>query len=239
MNIIKVGATNSTSTLIAKLFRSGETEIPSALYAVDQTGGRGRQERPWNSEPGKNLTISYVLPDFGVSAESVFRAMRQITWSVLQVLETSGVSDLSVKWPNDIMAGDRKIAGILMERSLRQGKSSFVILGVGINVNQVDFETEFKATSMREITGKVFNIDVLAYLLSDAVEDTLLKNETVTIDQFHQKLYGINQRHRWQLGDDFIEATLVGVSEDGSVYLRSSKGGTLRFTSEEIRMIRI
>ena len=239
MNIIKVGATNSTSTLIAKLFRSGATEIPSALYAVDQTGGRGRQERPWNSEPGKNLTISYVLPDFGVSAESVFRAMRQITWSVLQVLETSGVSDLSVKWPNDIMAGDRKIAGILMERSLRQGKSSFVILGVGINVNQVDFEAEFKATSIREITGKVFKIDVLAYLLSDAVEDTLLKNETVTIDQFHQKLYGINQRHRWQLGDDFIEATLVGVSEDGSVYLHSSKGGTLRFTSEEIRMIRI
>jgi len=239
MNIIKVGATNSTSTLIAKLFRSGATEIPSALYAVDQTGGRGRQERPWNSEPGKNLTISYVLPDFGVSAESVFRAMRQITWSVLQVLETSGVSDLSVKWPNDIMAGDRKIAGILMERSLRQGKSSFVILGVGINVNQVDFEAEFKATSMREITGKVFKIDVLAYLLSDAVEDTLLKNETVTIDQFHQKLYGINQRHRWQLGDDFIEAILVGVSEDGSVYLRTSKGGTLRYTSEEIRMIRI
>ena len=70
MNIIKVDATNSTSTLIASLFRSGAIEIPSALYAIDQTGGRGRLERPWSSEPFKNLTISYVLPDFGIFFEA-------------------------------------------------------------------------------------------------------------------------------------------------------------------------
>ncbi|MEK9559870.1 MAG: biotin--[acetyl-CoA-carboxylase] ligase, partial [Flavobacteriaceae bacterium] len=106
MNIIKVDATNSTSTLIASLFRSRAIEIPSALYTIDQTGGRGRLERPWSSEPGKNLTISYVLPDFGSSPKAVFRAMRQITWSVIEILEVAGIPDLSVKWPNDIMAGD-------------------------------------------------------------------------------------------------------------------------------------
>lgn len=239
MNIIKVDATNSTSTLIASLFRSGVIEIPSALYTNDQTGGRGRLERPWNSEPGKNLTISYVLPDFGSSPKSVFRAMRQITWSVLEILEASGIPDLSVKWPNDIMAGDRKIAGILIERSLRQGKSSFVIVGIGLNVNQVNFNEEFKATSMGELTQRVFEIDPLAYGLSDSIVNHLLQDQEITIDQFHSKLYGINQMHRWQLGDKVIEATLLGVTEEGLALLSSSESKILSFTSEEIRMLRV
>ena len=239
MNIIKVDATNSTSTLIASLFRSGAIAIPSALYTIDQTGGRGRLERPWNSEPGKNLTISYVLPDFGSSPKSVFRAMRQITWSVLEILETAGILDLSVKWPNDIMAGDRKIAGILIERSLRQGKSSFVIVGIGLNVNQVNFNDEFKATSMCELTQRVFEIDLLAYRLSDSIANFLLQDQEITIDQFHGKLYGMNRMHRWQLGDKVVEATLLGVTEDGLALLSSSEGKILSFTSEEIRMLRV
>ena len=239
MNIIKVDATNSTSTLIASLFRSGVIEIPSALYTNDQTGGRGRLERPWNSEPGKNLTISYVFPDFGSSPKSVFRAMRQITWSVLEILEAVRIPDLSVKWPNDIMAGDRKIAGILIERSLRQGKSSFVIVGIGLNVNQVSFKDEYKATSMCELTQKDFEIDPLAYGLSVSIVNHLLQGQEITIDQFHSKLYGISQMHRWQLGDKVVEATLLGVTEDGSVLLCSSEGKPLKFTSEAIRMLRV
>jgi BirA family biotin operon repressor/biotin-[acetyl-CoA-carboxylase] ligase len=239
MNIIKVDATNSTSTLIASLFRSGAIEFPSALYTVDQTGGRGRLERPWNSEPGKNLTISYVLPDFGSSPKLVFRAMRQITWSVLEVLEVAGIPDLSVKWPNDIMAGDCKIAGILIERSLRQGKSSFVIVGIGLNVNQVSFNDEFKATSMCRLVHKVFDIDPLAYRLSDSIANHLLQDQEISIDQFYSKLYGFKQRHRWQIGDKIIDATLLGLDEDGSALLYSNEGKTLSFTSEEIRMLRV
>lgn len=239
MNIIKVDATNSTSTLIASLFRSGAIEFPSALYTIDQTGGRGRLERLWSSEPGKNLTISYVLPDFGSSPKAVFQAMRQITWSVIEILEAAGIPDLSVKWPNDIMAGDRKIAGILIERSLRQGKSSFVIVGIGLNVNQVSFNDEFKATSMAELTQKVFEIDPLAYRLSDSITNLLLQDQEITIDQFQSKLYGMNQMHRWQLGDRVVEATLLGVTEDGSALLYSSEGKSLKFTSEEIRMLRV
>ncbi len=164
--------------------------------------------------------------------------MRQITWSVLEILEASGIPDLSVKWPNDIMAGDRKIAGILIERSLRQGKSSFVIVGIGLNVNQVNFNDEFKATSMCELTQRVFDIDLLAYRLSDSIANLLLQDQEITIDQFHSKLYGMNLMHRWQLGDKVIEATLLGVTEDGLALLSSSEGKILSFTSEEIRMLR-
>ncbi len=239
MNIIKVDATNSTSTLIASLFRSRAIEIPSALYTIDQTGGRGRLERPWSSEPGKNLTISYVLPDFGSSPKAVFRAMRQITWSVIEILEVAGIPDLSVKWPNDIMAGDGKIAGILIERRLRQGKSSFVVVGIGLNVNQVSFNDEYKATSMCELTQKIFEIDLLAYQLSDSITNVLLQDQEITMDQFQSKLYGMNQTLRWQLEDEVIEATLLGVTEDGSALLYSSEGKPLKFTSEEIRMLRV
>jgi BirA family biotin operon repressor/biotin-[acetyl-CoA-carboxylase] ligase len=137
------------------------------------------------------------------------------------------------------MAGDRKIAGILIERSLRQGKSSFVIVGIGLNVNQVNFNDEFKATSMCELTQRVFDIDLLAYMLSDSIANLLLQDQEITIDQFHSKLYGMNLTHRWQLGDKVIEATLLGVTEDGLALLSSSEGKILSFTSEEIRMLRV
>jgi BirA family biotin operon repressor/biotin-[acetyl-CoA-carboxylase] ligase len=165
--------------------------------------------------------------------------MRQITWSVLEILEASGIPDLSVKWPNDIMAGDRKIAGILIERSLRQGKSSFVIVGIGLNVNQVNFNDEFKATSMGELTQRVFEIDLLAYGLSDSIAKLFLQDQEITIDQFHSKLYGMNRMHRWQLGNKVVEATLLGVTEDGLALLSSREGKILSFTSEEIRMLRV
>jgi BirA family biotin operon repressor/biotin-[acetyl-CoA-carboxylase] ligase len=165
--------------------------------------------------------------------------MRQITWSVLEVLEVAGIPDLSVKWPNDIMAGDCKIAGILIERSLRQGKSSFVIVGIGLNVNQVSFNDEFKATSMCRLVHKVFDIDPLAYRLSDSIANHLLQDQEISIDQFYSKLYGFKQRHRWQIGDKIIDATLLGLDEDGSALLYSSEGKTLSFTSEEIRMLRV
>ena len=136
------------------------------------------------------------------------------------------------------MAGDRKIAGVLIERSLRQGKSSFVIVGIGLNVNQVNFSDEFKATSMGELTQRVFGIDLLAYGLSDSIANLFLQDQEITIDQFHSKLYGMNRMHRWQLGDKVVEATLLGVTEDGLALLSSSEGKILSFTSEEIRMLR-
>jgi biotin-(acetyl-CoA carboxylase) ligase len=67
----------------------------------------------------------------------------------------------------------------------------------------------------------------------------LLKDQEITIDQFHSKLYGINQMHRWQLGDKVVEATLLGVTEEGLALLSSSEGKILSFTSEEIRMLRV
>jgi biotin-(acetyl-CoA carboxylase) ligase len=92
---------------------------------------------------------------------------------------------------------------------------------------------------MCELTQRVFDIDLLAYMLSDSIANLLLQDQEITIDQFHSKLYGINQMHRWQLGDKVVEATLLGVTEEGLALLSSSEGKILSFTSEEIRMLRI
>ncbi len=92
---------------------------------------------------------------------------------------------------------------------------------------------------MAELTQKVFEIDPLAYRLSDSITNLLLQDQEITIDQFQSKLYGMNQMHRWQLGDKVVEATLLGVTEDGSALLYSSEGKSLKFTSEEIRMLRV
>jgi biotin-(acetyl-CoA carboxylase) ligase len=106
-------------------------------------------------------------------------------------------------------------------------------------VNQVNFNDEFKATSMGELTQRVFEIDLLAYGLSDSIANLFLQDQEITIDQFHSKLYGMNRMHRWQLGNKVVEATLLGVTEDGLALLSSREGKILSFTSEEIRMLRV
>ena len=92
---------------------------------------------------------------------------------------------------------------------------------------------------MGELTQKIFEIDLLAYQLSDSITNVLLQDQEITIDQFHSKLYGMNRMHRWQLGDKVVEATLLGVTEYGLALLTSSEGKILSFTSEEIRMLRV
>ncbi|MEK9559871.1 MAG: hypothetical protein VW010_04060, partial [Flavobacteriaceae bacterium] len=103
----------------------------------------------------------------------------------------------------------------------------------------VNFKDEYKATSMCELTQKIFEIDLLAYQLSDSITNVLLQDQEITMDQFQSKLYGMNQTLRWQLEGEVIEATLLGVTEDGSALLYSSEGKPLKFTSEEIRMLRV
>ncbi len=130
----------------------------TVVHTMSQSHGRGQFSRTWESESGKNLLCSLLLKE-------------DIPQSELMLLSSSSVETLlakekiisSIKPPNDIYVGDKKIAGILIERIYEGQTHLATIIGLGLNVNQKKFQTE-NAISMAQLSGKEF--DVYSVLLS-------------------------------------------------------------------------
>ncbi len=120
----------------------------SVLSALEQTAGRGQRGNSWTSAPGENLMFSIVLKSPALMAEDHF-ALNEITaLSVADFLSTYGIK-AEIKWPNDIYVGDRKICGILIENSFRGNAISSSIIGIGLNINQRNFNVNLpNPTSM-------------------------------------------------------------------------------------------
>ena len=131
------------------------------VQAQAQTHGKGQFDRIWESEPDQNLLFSLLIKSELVQEDLMLFASS----SIRELLNAYGIGS-EVKPPNDIYVGDRKIAGILIER-LFEGKTHLAtIVGVGINVNQVSFQTA-NAVSMKQLTNKEFDPYLLLLKLTD------------------------------------------------------------------------
>ncbi|MBA7574607.1 Bifunctional ligase/repressor BirA [subsurface metagenome] len=146
---------DSTNTYAAVLATDGARE-GEAVIADCQTAGRGRlRKRVWHSPPGRNLYTSIILrPDI----PPVFAPGLTLVAGVAVAELLGGYCPVSLKWPNDVLAGGRKISGILTEMRSKGSKVDFVVVGVGINVNMEpgDFQEELRplSTSLKEQTSK-------------------------------------------------------------------------------------
>ena len=124
--------------------RISELDNLSVLSAFRQTAGRGQRGNTWSAKPGENLTFSIVLK-YAAGSFPEIRAIDQFAiseltaLSVIDLLAIHGI-EAKVKWPNDIYVGASKICGILIEHSVREGMLSSSIIGIGLNVNQTEFD---------------------------------------------------------------------------------------------------
>ena len=139
-------AVTASTNLDARAGRPGDV-----FMADEQTAGRGRLDHAWHSAPGENLMFSAVLDVSGLAPDAVATLPLVVGLAVLRALAPLAPSPFTVKWPNDVLAHGRKIAGILCERM-----GDAVIAGVGVNVNQTEFppEIDARATSLARETGR-------------------------------------------------------------------------------------
>jgi BirA family biotin operon repressor/biotin-[acetyl-CoA-carboxylase] ligase len=167
----------STNAVCWEFAARGEPE-GSVIVSDEQTGGRGRAGRSWHSPAGMGVWASVLLspglPADRVSALSIVTAL-----SVAEALRSATGADVGVKWPNDIVAGGRKLGGVLVEAGATQGDPvESAVVGIGIDVNQTedDFPLDIRgtATSLRILTGAEADRDaVLAAVLTRFEEDYL------------------------------------------------------------------
>ena len=168
------------------------------LAAREQTAGRGQRGNTWEAAPGKNLTFSVMLRPQGLTAERQFDFLMLTALAILNVLERrlGREAGLSLKWPNDIYAGNRKLGGILIEGVIGGGRVESMIVGAGINVNQTVFISDApNPVSMVQIAGRTF---VLEDLLEEIAEEICMQVGVYESDPDSEQLREIYKSVLWR-----------------------------------------
>ena len=166
--IIKVNATRSTNDKVKMLIKSKKILSRDLIIAKYQYGGRGQRMNKWHSSYGKNLLCSLFYKPLDINADRTFLINLVVSLAVLKTIRKFNNEKCLIKWPNDILSVNKKIAGILVENSLSSDKVNYSIIGLGININQVFFKRLPNATSIKKISNKNIDIDGVLNELIDS-----------------------------------------------------------------------
>ena len=193
MKLIKLNATDSTNDFLKQLASSQILKNYTVVSAEQQLKGRGQMGSIWTSEPGKNLTFSVFLADCLTDVDSIYNLNVAVTISILEVLKKENIPELKIKWPNDIMSANKKVGGILIENAIKHSNEVQSIIGIGLNVNQQNYDGLPQASSLCLTTGRFFNCEeLLAKIVAELKVNVMLIDEKGGIElwrKYHQFLY--------------------------------------------------
>ncbi len=219
-----VATTGSTNDDAMAAARAGAAH--GATFVADlQTRGRGRRGHVWTSPPGENLTFSVVLrPRLALARVTALPLV--VGLAVRAAVATRVGVPVTVKWPNDVLAGGRKLAGVLVESQLQGHELAAVIVGVGVNVAMRELPDEIKdtATSLslcgsRELERETLLADVLADL-----ERRLATFERDGLDPFHAELARFDALRGQTVRVEDAVGTARGIDRDGALLLENDAG---------------
>ncbi len=212
----------STSAHAQMLLSESIPPAGTVITTFHQTAGRGQIGNHWESEPGKNISLSAIFyPDF-IEAKDQFQLNQCISLAVFDLVKNClPNAPVSIKWPNDIYVGSCKIAGILIQNSLINTQIRSTVAGIGININQTDFVSNPpNPTSMRLETGQNFPLYDLVPLLCEHLEGRYLQlkaGKMVPLQQdYLSHLYRFGQlaNYRRTNGEAF-QGSITGIDEMG------------------------
>ncbi|MCK0161909.1 biotin--[acetyl-CoA-carboxylase] ligase [Allomuricauda sp. F6463D] len=181
--ILKLDATDSTNLYLRGLLQSENPSEYTVVVTDEQLKGRGQMGTVWQSDKGKNLTFSVLKKFDSLHVQHQFVLNIAISLGICDVLSECFLPNVKVKWPNDIMSGSMKVCGILIENVLKGPFINHSIIGIGLNVNQTDFEALGKASSLKKITGQHFNLDELLHKILERLRFYLESIEANTVAQ--------------------------------------------------------
>jgi len=231
-NVLRFESLPSTNTELARRASEGAAE-GLVILAEEQTAGRGRLQRAWSSPKGAGLYFSILLRP----------TIPQNYWPLITFMAALAVGDAlreaagvqtDIKWPNDLLSGERKICGILAE-AIDTPLGRAVILGIGINLTENAFPPELAnvATSVSEAMGCAPDREQILAALLDALSRwySRLAEPAQIVDAWsNRSSYAIGKLVQVSNGDDVWQGTTSGVEPDGALRLRTPSG--------EIKLVR-
>lgn len=230
----------STNNYAAKLYNSGVIDQETVIMADNQTNGRGQREKTWHSDPYQNLTFSAILPSDKVKFNSTVRLVFVVSLSLSRFLKKLELES-SLKWPNDIYVNGKKLAGILIENNYSGSSVNYSIIGIGLNVNQKEFEL-INATSLSNELSKSYNLRELLLSLLNDMNKSLNELSSLPFDevvkQYNDLLFGKGEQlqFREKLTDEIFTGEIKGVNEEGDIFILT-EGKEKAFKNGEVELI--
>lgn len=241
LNVIIIREVDSTNNYANALLDREKPAEGTIVLTFRQMKGRGYASNVWKSEPEQNLTFSLILyPDF-LPAARQFLLSQLISVGIARFLhtETGGVS---IKWPNDILIGNRKAAGILVENRIQGEFLQSSVIGIGLNLNQQQFPDDLpRAVSLGMVTGKFHPPVLTLKMIADEIFMlyNLLKTSGSELihTQYLDHLYRYGEISRFRSQGEVFEAKISGIDEYGQLVLKQSNGISTAWPFKTIELI--
>jgi BirA family biotin operon repressor/biotin-[acetyl-CoA-carboxylase] ligase len=245
-HLIFLHEVDSTNTYATNLLRNVNVTEGTIISTNNQTQGKGQRGAVWNSEIGSNITISCILkPHFLNIQNTIYlsKVSALAIYDVLTELLPNSQFDIKIKWPNDILVNQKKIAGILIENNFNRDILQYSIIGIGINVNQMEFKNlQGTASSLKMLTNQAFNKNDVLEKLCQQLEKWYLKLKALKFSEIDEhylnRLFGINQLCLFSdINNNEFNATIIGIDHAGKLILQHTDGNLYYYEVKEVKLI--
>jgi BirA family transcriptional regulator, biotin operon repressor / biotin---[acetyl-CoA-carboxylase] ligase len=217
--IIQLEQINSTNSYAIDKIQANLAAHGMVYFAHHQTQGKGQRGKQWHSEPGSNLILSAVVDTKPLQLVDNFVLSAAVALACHELFNKYARHDTYIKWPNDIYWNDRKAGGILIENIVRGNKWQWAVIGIGININQTQFDVLHKTVSLKQITGATFSVLDLAKelctFLNSYYQLLLTGNGPALIEAYNAVLYKRLQTVKLKKQATLFECTIQQVTKNG------------------------
>ncbi|MDX1326453.1 MAG: biotin--[acetyl-CoA-carboxylase] ligase [Arenibacter sp.] len=242
MQLIKLSATESTNAYLKDLMQHRQLVDFTVVTAKKQTKGRGQMGTSWISESGKNLTFSVLKRYEGVTVAQRFWINISVSLAIHSALEQLEVPSLRIKWPNDIMSGRTKICGILIENILSGQLIHSCIIGIGLNVNQLNFQNLPKVSSLKLLLGREFDLEKVLLAIIDQLKKYLKLLEEGQFkelgSQYEVRLFRKGMPTAFKNKENQLFMGMIqGVSRTGKLLIQLEDDSVQEFDLKEVQLM--
>jgi len=235
--ITQFNSLDNTNNYVAKQLIMGGYDEGSVILAHFQTEGRGQRGSFWQSNAGQNLTFSFALRTEFLNIHDYFIISKAVSLAIYELISARLKTNVYIKWPNDILASDRKICGILIENKLTE-TGNYTIVGIGLNVNQTQFFEGNKATSLAIELGKPLAINSV---FQDLIKKLNIFWEPVIQGRFDDvearymdALYGAKQWVKFTEENRTYLGKIREVDNSGVMLVKSKQGHAKNYRTKEV-----
>lgn len=239
--IISLKEVESTNNYANQLVMSKAAEHGTVVLAQHQIKGRGQQGNSWESEPGMNMLASFILFPTKLPVIKQFHISKAASLALIDFLVTE-TDSVSIKWPNDIYIGNKKIAGILIENSVMGSFISTSIIGIGLNLNQEKFISGApNPVSLKQITGKNYDIETIAVRITEHINKWYKLLEISCYGDIDSAyLNHLFRKNEWTVfakNDNRFEARINGIGDFGQLILEDRNGNLTEYMFKEVEFV--
>lgn len=239
-NMLILDSVDSTNNYAMALLQKREIDAEIAVFAMEQTDGKGRRGKQWKSNKAENIMMSVVVQLQWLSISRQFDLSVAVALSCFDLFERYILGNLFIKWPNDIFINDSKAGGILIENVIKGNIWQWAVIGIGLNINQQNFEEEIlKATSLTIETGKEYDVIELAnklhHILLARIEQLKAGNFEKMLEEYNSHLYARGKILKLKKKNVLFETTIVGVSQFGELITKDTVERKFNFDEVEFK----